>query len=760
MEQDITVSRFKNKKLLTQLFTVLLGFSTILMIVTSFVVNHQTKTSIMLKNNQTYSNMIRVSSQTMDTLLFGYHDSLTHITYDAAIIDSVVSPKPPEHAANYQVLSVLNGYCQENEAIEEIYLHIRRTDQILTSTYTASSLEQFSEINLIKNHAANYHTTSLLKSGRTTSIELYDGRVYLVRDFPLNKDKSLGTLYMKLNSNTILGSTLSASQTSYSYLLAYDNNWNPLFPGSLDYTKLPDHVFEIISGADTGLTDTRQIDGHHYFSFPSEQSHINLVLSVDDTYFSPGMKEALINAIPFLVLNLVLSIILTACILYLSYFPILKLTKIVSVEGAEQGTVKNEWAFLMEQFFTMSRKREELDQILGSMVPQISREFYLELLNGKPLEAEYIEAMLTNLESPLKSRGTFGIAALAVSDTLEDAKREQILTRLSGLLDEYTGKLSNHILQPVDKSLYVFLIQYNPNAGQYQITNLEIKLEQAFYEMTDIQEQAWLEIGPKCSSWQHISVSYIETLQRLTHKKYPAKNSRAEDSAEPEDSVTLNYQYFQVQLSSIAGYLMTGNEALARQKALQLCSLIGQVQSADERYGAAECYRQAFLGTLASFHITETTQKEDAFVFAGFPHQHDREITPEAIVNHMEQFCMAAIRLLLGKYQKQQHKYLINAKHLIEVHYMDPDLSLNLLAGECGTTTSYLSKLFKESFGINFVEYLNRHRIDKAKERLETGVQTIGEIADATGFNSQQNFIRVFKKYTGKTPGQYRSAKL
>jgi len=109
MEHEITLNQFKNKKLLTQLFTVLLGFSTILMVVTSFVVNHQTTNSIMQKNYQTYSNMVKVSSQTLDTLLFGYHDSLTHITYDAAIIDSVVSPKPQELSGTICLKRLLPG---------------------------------------------------------------------------------------------------------------------------------------------------------------------------------------------------------------------------------------------------------------------------------------------------------------------------------------------------------------------------------------------------------------------------------------------------------------------------------------------------------------------------------------------------------------------------------------------------------------------------------------------------------------------------
>lgn len=117
----------------------------------------------------------------------------------------------------------------------------------------------------------------------------------------------------------------------------------------------------------------------------------------------------------------------------------------------------------------------------------------------------------------------------------------------------------------------------------------------------------------------------------------------------------------------------------------------------------------------------------------------------------------AAVNLLSEKYLKQQHKYLIRAKRYIEENYADPNLSLNLLAEQCKTTTSYLSRLFKESFGINFVDYLNQYRIEKAKELLMTTSKPVKEIASTSGFNSQQNFIRVFKKHAGMTPGQYKS---
>lgn len=759
MEQNFSLNRFKNKKLLTQLFTVLLGFSTILMLVISFVVNYQTSRSILERNNLISSNILKVSSQTLDTLFFGYHDSLTHITYDAAVIDSVITPKAQESATNYQTLSVLNGYCQENEAIEEIYLHIKRTDQILTSTYVNCPLEQFTGINLIKNHISHFHSTSLLKSGRTTTIELHDGNIYLIRDFPLGKERSLGTLYMKINPSAIYNSTLSESQTSYSTLLAYDNDWNPLFPDLVDYNLLPDDILATLSALDTESSNTVHIGDHHYFIRSSEQSQISLVLVVDDTYFTPGLHETIKNSIPFLALILVLSILLTVCILYLSYLPILKLTKLVSTDGEEKIPAENELNYIMDQFYKISDKRDELDHLLGSMVPQISKEFYFELLNGKPMELAYISNMLANLDSPLQAEGTFGIVALTFAESFDSSRHEPVVEHLCQLLGRYPNQLCNYVVQQMDKSLYIFIIQYIAHVTGHQITNMEIKLEQLFFDVITTPGQAWFEIGPKCSSLQNLSVSYIETLQRLTQKKYLAGKPASVIDKNDNDSITMDFHYFQIQTKSIGDYIMRGDHELALQKSLQICADLSDNSTAEERYRSFAYYRQAFLHILTAYHIDDTVQTEDAFIFEDNPPTFDDMASADSIREYMERFCITANRLLTDKYEKQQHKYLIKAKQYIDEHYSNPDLSLHLLAEQCGTTASYLSKLFKESFGINFIDSLNRRRIEQAKVLLDTTAKTIGVIAAETGFNSQQNFIRVFKKHAGVTPGQYRSHK-
>lgn len=106
--------------------------------------------------------------------------------------------------------------------------------------------------------------------------------------------------------------------------------------------------------------------------------------------------------------------------------------------------------------------------------------------------------------------------------------------------------------------------------------------------------------------------------------------------------------------------------------------------------------------------------------------------------------------------KKQEHPYIASSKAIIEKNYMDPNLSLNTVAETIGINASYLSKIYKTNLNINFTDYLNRFRITKSKELLRTTTDNQQTIAEACGFNSSQNYIRVFKKITGFTPGEYR----
>lgn len=95
----------------------------------------------------------------------------------------------------------------------------------------------------------------------------------------------------------------------------------------------------------------------------------------------------------------------------------------------------------------------------------------------------------------------------------------------------------------------------------------------------------------------------------------------------------------------------------------------------------------------------------------------------------------------------------------IAQNYYD-DIMLNDLADYLGLTPKYCSALFARLLETNFKEYLNRYRITQATRILHEDPDIlVNDLAATVGFNSANSFIRVFRQYTGTTPGRYMKEK-
>lgn len=78
------------------------------------------------------------------------------------------------------------------------------------------------------------------------------------------------------------------------------------------------------------------------------------------------------------------------------------------------------------------------------------------------------------------------------------------------------------------------------------------------------------------------------------------------------------------------------------------------------------------------------------------------------------------------------------------------------IAEKIGVSEDYLSDIFKKEMGVSLWEYLNRYRVEQAKKLLRATNKSISAIAAEVGLDDQSYFGRVFRKYAGCTPRQYR----
>ncbi|MCI9665371.1 MAG: helix-turn-helix transcriptional regulator [Lachnospiraceae bacterium] len=112
--------------------------------------------------------------------------------------------------------------------------------------------------------------------------------------------------------------------------------------------------------------------------------------------------------------------------------------------------------------------------------------------------------------------------------------------------------------------------------------------------------------------------------------------------------------------------------------------------------------------------------------------------------------------LVNEKKTKEAGKMMPAILAFLDANYGDPDLSLTMVADTFRISVPYLSSLFKASAGVNFSNYVEDVRIEKAKGFLKNTSMSVGEIAVATGYSSTNSFSRAFRRVTGDSASEYR----
>ncbi|MFZ3589943.1 response regulator [Bacillus sp. DJP31] len=101
--------------------------------------------------------------------------------------------------------------------------------------------------------------------------------------------------------------------------------------------------------------------------------------------------------------------------------------------------------------------------------------------------------------------------------------------------------------------------------------------------------------------------------------------------------------------------------------------------------------------------------------------------------------------------------------HQIKQYIMEnseQNISLETLSNKVGLSPIYISKMFKEKLGINYIDFLTECRIEKAKKMLADPEKSIKEITLEVGYHEPNYFSKVFKKMCNVTPREYRKTLL
>ncbi|MCP3953462.1 MAG: helix-turn-helix domain-containing protein [Desulfobacterales bacterium] len=100
-------------------------------------------------------------------------------------------------------------------------------------------------------------------------------------------------------------------------------------------------------------------------------------------------------------------------------------------------------------------------------------------------------------------------------------------------------------------------------------------------------------------------------------------------------------------------------------------------------------------------------------------------------------------------------KKVLMAQTLMEEKFTET-ISVEALASDLGISPRHFKRRFKSATGDSPLSYLQRIRIEVAKKQLETTRETVDEITWQVGYEDSNSFRRLFRKYTGLSPREYR----
>ncbi|MCG7379365.1 response regulator [Paenibacillus sp. ACRSA] len=165
-----------------------------------------------------------------------------------------------------------------------------------------------------------------------------------------------------------------------------------------------------------------------------------------------------------------------------------------------------------------------------------------------------------------------------------------------------------------------------------------------------------------------------------------------------------------------------------------------------------------WLDDTASMSSTEEEDKldEQFLPFAELPFDREGKLSLPLLRSLLEQRLIAAGKALAAQHHTS-HDPMKEIARYMDAHYQE-DLSLQQISARFYLSREYISRKFKQQFGLNWSEYLGKLRINNAKLLLQNPSLRIAKISEMVGFQDEKYFSKVFKKMEGLTPGDYRKS--
>ncbi|MCD7806326.1 MAG: helix-turn-helix domain-containing protein [Lachnospiraceae bacterium] len=645
------------------------------------------------------------------------------------------------------------------DLIESAVLYIPKLDLVIdTNSYNTYSSGDYSMSSLLSFHNTSDATLLFFDNVESFSnVFFVDDSIVISRGFPLNNPDSLATIFYIIDLNAFY-ERLGINKLDSSQIYVFDSENHFLFSDLSDIEE--DLALDMLLAAQTG--EEAYGDSLLFYN-QSELLGWKFLYVVDGSAATASLVSSIAEFIPGAVGILFFALLLSVLLSCWLYQPFRSLISVMQT-GEDHGSASaknqvNEFDYFYQAYDSLLQQKEHTAALMTTVSSDITQRLFLNLFSGVQLSLPEISRYLSQIQCPFDPNDYFKVMAIQLDKSMDDSNsRATFRDQIKKIAARYSSDSADVELIIPEPNIITLVFIFPRNISFVMSKKVVATFQDEIRKLLETSSvQAKIGVGRFCSPILDVGYSYKEALQNAGKNDEKAENETPQNNASAAVNVANDFGYSaQHRAQQIIHEVNNGNLTNAITLSDRVIDSISHNfdHSPEDRISAYKTFSNALNEQImASISYTDMQNFPSIDpLLVGASDSYDTTFSDE----RLKEMLSGLITAYSKARRRQQNQYLTAAKNYIQEHFDNPDLTLNLCAEETGTAPSYLSRLFKTILDVSFNNYVNNLRVEHSKVLLTKTDLSVSQIAQQSGFNSSQSYIRVFKAFTGQTPGNYR----
>lgn len=680
-------------------------------------------------------------------------------SYVNELINSNLNMEGWRRFSTYQLVKDLRIYDISNDFISDLFIYFKGNDLILSSTSSNESTDYYNIY--IKKLGISFDEWKKLINGKYYGNFISVGQnneLLYIKSLPILEPKeAFANLIITINDVFFQQTIRNTKWLEKGEVFVLNKKDEIIFSTSMQHNNV--FKYAELTGANGFMR--RKIDGKKVIEAYSTSAEADwkYISVIPEEIFWEKAKYVRMLTMISLPLCILLGGLAALFFLKKNYKPISELTHELANRagvGFSEGT--NEYKFIREAMSKTLQEKEQITQILEHQRAYQRSSFLLNILKGRVEGLKYIHESLSFFDINFSS-DTFIVILISMNDYseifynsrhLEESEKLELANYvITNVIEEVVSRYNKGYF--VDSEGMIACL-VNLNKESLETAKLDV-LESVSEAQAFIREKFNIDFTAAISNVHStlfgISEAYQEAVQLMEYKMVMGVEKLVSYDDMPREQGA-SYQYSLETEQKLINYIRSGEYEYARDVFENTLNTYFQRNKVPAKI--IRCFMVDIVNTI--LRVSGEVQLQFSDVERILESKKLIEMKGE-ILSVLKKACDNVNSL---KQDKNRGNELVEkSMALIKNNYSNDNLNISFIAEKLSISPDYLSRIFKSHTGEAMLDYINKIRLVKAKELLIKEESIIAEVAKETGFTNVNTFIRIFKKYEGVTPGQYKA---